>query len=81
MGVVLPSNGAAAEDHLILGESASLVCEDVVDLTEVLVNVQGTTLEGPESSNVHMQQSSLCSKCRISDISVKGGAHTHCVVY
>ena len=47
MGVVLLSNATAAEDHLIFSESASLVCEYVMDLTKVLIDVKGTTLEGP----------------------------------
>ena len=53
--VALSSDGAAAEDHLILGESAGLVREDVVDLAQVLVDVQGTTPEGSERGRRNTQ--------------------------
>lgn len=46
MCVALSSDGAAAKDHLVLRESASLVREDIVDLAQVLVDVQRTTSEG-----------------------------------
>lgn len=38
-------DGASAKHHLVLSEGASLVWEDVFDLSQVLCDVQGLTLD------------------------------------
>lgn len=44
MWVLSAHDGASAKHHLVLGEGASLVREDVFDLSQVLGDVQGLTL-------------------------------------
>lgn len=45
MRVLRAHDGAPAEHHLVLGESAGLVGEDVLDLPEVLGDVQRLALD------------------------------------
>jgi len=45
MRVVLSADGARFELHLVLGERAGLVGEDVLHLPEVLGNVEGAALD------------------------------------
>ena len=47
VGVVSPSDRAATEHHLILCEGTRLVREHVLDLAQVLIDVESTTLERP----------------------------------
>ena len=47
--IVYPTDGATPKDHLVLCQCASLVSEDIGYLTEVLVNIEGSTLKGPIS--------------------------------
>lgn len=45
MGVLSAHDGAPAEHHLVLRQSASFVREDVLDLPQVLRDVEGLTLD------------------------------------
>ena len=47
VGVVSPSGRAATEHHLILCEGTRLVREHILDLAQVLIDVESTTLERP----------------------------------
>ena len=56
MWVVPAPNRAAAEHHLILGQSPSLIREDILDLAQVFSDVESTALKGPVTSLVvHVQ--------------------------
>lgn len=45
MRVLHPGHGAAAEHHLVLGQRARLVGEDVLHLAEVLCDVESPALQ------------------------------------
>ncbi len=55
VSIVPPSNGAATKHHLVLRQRSRLIREDVLDLSEILVDIEGTALEGSiRGSIVHL---------------------------